>query len=34
VKDPAQLESVAVGDLVEVTATQALAIAVEEPDAD
>ena len=34
VKDPAQLESVAVGDLVEVTATQALAIAVEEPDVD
>ena len=34
VKDPVQLESVAVGDLVEVTATQALAIAVEEPDAD
>jgi hypothetical protein len=34
VKDPAQLEHVAVGDLVEVTATQALAIAVEEPGAD
>jgi hypothetical protein len=34
VKDPAQLEHVAVGDLVEVTATQALAIAVEAPDAD
>jgi hypothetical protein len=34
VKDPAQLESVAVGDLVEVTATQALAIAVEAPGAD
>jgi hypothetical protein len=34
VRDPAQLEHVAVGDLVEVTATQALAIAVEAPDAD
>jgi len=34
VRDPAQLEHVAVGDLVEVTATQALAIAVEAPDED
>jgi hypothetical protein len=34
VKDPAQLDHVAVGDLVEITATKALAIAVEAPDAD
>jgi hypothetical protein len=34
VRDPEQLDHVAVGDLVEVTATQALAIAVEEPGAD
>jgi Cu/Ag efflux protein CusF len=34
VRDPAQLDHVAVGDLVEVTATQALAIAVEAPGAE
>lgn len=34
VRDPAQLEKIAVGDLVEITITDAVAIAVEDPDAD